>query len=116
MRGGRRSALRVGRISGWLCRSGVVAATARSRSIAPDLPTAPATAAATTTAPAVAGRALVGFVHLKRTALQLAAVQLGNGLLGLARRAHLDERESTRASRVAIHDDRGGFAGSDGRE
>src|SRR5438445_3409577 len=71
-----------------------------------------AAAAGEAPAPAVtaAGRALAGLAHVQGAALQVLAVELGDRLLRLARRAHLDEAEATRLSRGAIGDDRDGLA------
>jgi hypothetical protein len=79
-------------------------------------PAAPATAAtATTTAAAAAAAAaaataatagtLLSFVHLEGSPVQLATVELLDRLLRLLIRAHLDEREAPRATRLAIHHD-----------
>src|SRR5207249_9763505 len=60
------------------------------------------------TAPAVtaaAGRALPGLAHVERPALEVLAVELGDRLLRLAGRAHLDEPEAARLPGGAIGDD-----------
>jgi len=48
------------------------------------------------TAAAAAGRALASLAHVQGAALQVLAVELGDCLLRLARRAHLDEAEAAR--------------------
>src|SRR5207249_11094397 len=53
-----------------------------------------------------AGRALAGLAHVQRAALQILAIELGDRLLRLARRAHLDEAEAARLPGGAIGDDR----------
>jgi len=67
-------------------------------------------AAAVAAADMVAGAA-AGLAHVELPTLQLAAVQLGDGLLRLAGRTHLDEPEAARPARRAIGDDGRGLAG-----
>src|SRR5213595_859635 len=61
---------------------------------------APATAE-----PAAAAGALARLADVQGPALELFAVQLLDGLLRLARRAHLDEAEAAGPSGVAVRDD-----------
>src|SRR5438046_2460585 len=69
--------------------------------------------AAAATAPAAAAVvvALLGLVHFECAAFELLAVELLDGLLGLAVRTHLHEAETTRPSGLAIGDDRNRLAG-----
>src|SRR6185295_18366387 len=79
----------------------------------------PATAAARTPATAAATGtrcALVGLADVDLTATEIPAVQLGDGLAGLVRRAHLDESEAPRAAAVAVADDGRRLDGSSRRE
>src|SRR5262249_38677265 len=69
------------------------------------------TAAAGEAAPATPLRALSGLAHIELPALHVAPVQRRDGLLGLVVRAHLDEPEAARASRVPVGDDRRGLTG-----
>src|SRR5262245_19559078 len=74
-----------------------------------------ARAAATPAATAPAG-ALTGLGDGELAAVELVAVQLLDGAVGLLGRAHLDEPEAARLAGRAIGDDRGGLAGADARE
>src|ERR687892_329799 len=69
-----------------------------------------ATAPAESPAPAIASTALAlgpGHLHLDLPAVQLASVQLGDGLLRLLGRRHLDEAEALRAPGHLVGDDGG---------
>src|SRR5262249_45376592 len=73
-------------------------------------PPAPSVAAtAGEAAPATPVRALFGLAHVELPALDVAAVQGRDGLLGLDVRGHFDEPEAARAPGVAVGDDRRGL-------
>src|SRR5262245_55277282 len=67
--------------------------------------TAPTTTAVTAAAATAAAFGLrPGLVHRQGAALDFGAVERSNGGLRLGVRAHLDEAEAFRATRVAVHD------------
>src|SRR5262249_34954931 len=68
-------------------------------------------AAAGEAAPATPVRALFGLTHVELPALDVAAVQGRDGLLGLDLRRHLDEPQAPRAPGGAVGDDRRGLTG-----
>ena len=67
---------------------------------------------ATATATATTGRLILCHVHAQRTAAHFMAVQAGDRLLGAISIAHLHEAEATRATGLAIVDQRNGSHGS----
>src|SRR5690348_16640662 len=62
------------------------------------------TAASATAAAAGPGRALASFVDRQVTALEVIAIQGLHGLLGGLLAVHLDEAETSRTARLAVHD------------
>src|SRR3990170_1110222 len=66
--------------------------------------------------PAAPTLALLRLTDVDLPAADLAAVQLRDGLAGLARRAHLDEAEAARPSGLAVGDDARRLARSHLRE
>ena len=60
--------------------------------------------ATTAKAPAAAVGSWTSLVHNQVAPGQVGAIQRGNGLLGLVRVHHFDEREAARAARVAVLD------------
>src|SRR5262249_27283862 len=93
------------------CRIGLPAAAAAATAAATTAAaaaTAEATATAATTATAAAATlALLGFVDAQRATVELDAIHLLDGGLRFLFRAHLDECEAARATRLAItgHED-----------
>src|SRR4051794_16013493 len=88
------------------------AATAAAAVAAASTATAAAAVAAASTATAAAALGLGPcFVHGQASAIDLLAVEGGNGGLGLLVAAHLHETEALRAPGVAVHDDLGGLHG-----
>ena len=67
--------------------------------------TTAATAAVSTTAAAAALGLRTGFVHIDRTAVEVASVQGSDGRLRRRAVCHFDERETTGLTRVTVGDD-----------
>src|SRR6185437_6489909 len=88
----------------------VTAAAATTTAAAAAAVAATAAAASTTSEPATtatAAAAILGLLHRDLASLDVAAVDLVDGLLGLVIGRHLDEAEATRAAGLAIGDDLG---------
>lgn len=81
------------------------AATETAMAAAAAATTASAAAEATATASATTRFLGSGFVHDQVAAIDVLAVERGNGSLGLFFRAHLDKCEALGAARVTVRDD-----------
>src|SRR6266542_5037129 len=84
-----------------------IPATAEAAAPAAAGTSAPARAAGTASAPAGAAGPRRGHVHRDLPAIQILAIELGDGALGLFRRRHFHEAEATRLARELVSDHRG---------